>query len=237
MGKGINVHVIKITSFFHLLICIYKACKYTCHRKCQERVLTTCITNPSTASTSDDQHPIRHRIPHRFEPTSTLSANWCAHCGYMLPFGKNRSLKCTECSSMAHKDCGHLVPDFCGLKIEVIAQLLSTMSAVQRVQKEKSLGKLVEKEEKKKEEVFSSFQNLNEERVGVDKVDHPSTSVVVSQQQQHKKPGNIPPVKIGLSDFNFLAVLGKGNFGKVKIKINQTHHSSPISISLFQFPN
>lgn len=69
-------------------------CKYTCHTKCYGKVVTKCISK-SNAETDPDEEKINHRIPHRFEKFSNMSANWCCHCGYMLPFGKKNCRKCT----------------------------------------------------------------------------------------------------------------------------------------------
>lgn len=70
-------------------------CKYTCHTKCYTSVVTKCISK-SNAETDPDEEKINHRIPHRFIPFSNLTANWCCHCGYMLPIGsKKNSRKCS----------------------------------------------------------------------------------------------------------------------------------------------
>lgn len=69
-------------------------CKYTCHTKCFPSVVTKCISK-SNAETDPDEEKINHRIPHRFQPFSNMAANWCCHCGYMLPFGKKNSRKCS----------------------------------------------------------------------------------------------------------------------------------------------
>ncbi len=68
-------------------------CKYTCHTKCYTSVVTKCISK-SNAETDPDEEKINHRIPHRFQPFSNLTANWCCHCGYMLPIGKKNSRRC-----------------------------------------------------------------------------------------------------------------------------------------------
>ncbi|OIW28681.1 HR1-domain-containing protein [Coniochaeta ligniaria NRRL 30616] len=88
-------------------------CKYTCHTKCYTSVVTKCISK-SNAESDPDEEKINHRIPHRFAPFSNLTANWCCHCGYMLPIGsKKNSRRCSECNLTAHAHCVHLVPDFC----------------------------------------------------------------------------------------------------------------------------
>jgi hypothetical protein len=69
-------------------------CKYTCHQKCYPSVVTKCISK-SNAETDPDEEKINHRIPHRFEKFSNVSANWCCHCGYILPLGKKNSRKCS----------------------------------------------------------------------------------------------------------------------------------------------
>jgi Phorbol esters/diacylglycerol binding domain (C1 domain) len=53
-----------------------------------------------------------------------MGANWCCHCGYMLPLGRKNSRKCSECDITCHANCAHLVPDFCGMSMETANQLL-----------------------------------------------------------------------------------------------------------------
>jgi classical protein kinase C len=69
-------------------------CKYTCHTKCYPSVVTKCISK-SNAESDPDEEKINHRIPHRFTPFSNVTANWCCHCGYILPFGKKNCRKCS----------------------------------------------------------------------------------------------------------------------------------------------
>lgn len=72
-------------------------CKYTCHIKCYSSVVTKCISK-SNADTDPDEEKINHRIPHRFQAFGNYTANWCCHCGYLLPFGKKSSRKCSGLS-------------------------------------------------------------------------------------------------------------------------------------------
>ncbi|KAL1955205.1 hypothetical protein VTO42DRAFT_8917 [Malbranchea cinnamomea] len=101
-------------------------CKYTCHKKCYPKVVTKCISK-ANYETDPDEEKINHRIPHRFEGYSNISANWCCHCGYLLPFGRKNAKRCTECGLTCHAQCAHLVPDFCGMSMEVANQILETI--------------------------------------------------------------------------------------------------------------
>ncbi|PWZ01971.1 hypothetical protein BCV70DRAFT_54197 [Testicularia cyperi] len=107
-------------------------CRYTCHKKCAQKVVTKCISK-SNAEADRDELKINHRIPHRFEPITNLSANWCCHCGYILPLGRKNARKCSECDITCHTDCAHLVPDFCGMSMEMANQLLSDIESINRV--------------------------------------------------------------------------------------------------------
>ncbi|KAK2627753.1 hypothetical protein QTJ16_002399 [Diplocarpon rosae] len=108
-------------------------CKYTCHTKCYTSVVTKCISK-SNAETDPDEEKINHRIPHRFEPFANLSANWCCHCGYILPFGKKNCRKCSECNLTCHAGCVHLVPDFCGMSMSVANVILDGIRTQKRRQ-------------------------------------------------------------------------------------------------------
>ncbi|KAF2869785.1 kinase C-like protein [Massariosphaeria phaeospora] len=108
-------------------------CKYTCHKKCYPKVVTKCITQ-SNAETDPDEAKINHRIPHRFENFSNVGANWCCHCGYILPLGRKQSKKCTECGLTCHAACVHFVPDFCGMSMEVANQILMEIKRTRRGQ-------------------------------------------------------------------------------------------------------
>ncbi|KAI9013351.1 kinase-like domain-containing protein [Phycomyces nitens] len=109
-------------------------CEYTCHKKCYGRVVIKCISR-SVSETDYDEDKLNHRIPHRFEPLTNIGASWCCHCGYMLPFGSRVAKKCSvrvECDITCHNKCAHLVPDFCGLSMEMANQMLAEIKAAKR---------------------------------------------------------------------------------------------------------
>ncbi|CDH52710.1 agc pkc protein kinase [Lichtheimia corymbifera JMRC:FSU:9682] len=106
-------------------------CEYTCHKKCYQKVVTKCISR-SQSETDADEDKLNHRIPHRFEPITNIGANWCCHCGYMLPLGSRGAKKCSECDITCHTKCQHFVPDFCGLSMEMANQMLAEIKAAKR---------------------------------------------------------------------------------------------------------
>ncbi|KAI5118872.1 hypothetical protein M0805_005314 [Coniferiporia weirii] len=135
-----NGHKFVQRQFYQVILCAFcsefllnatgyqcEDCRYTCHKKCYEKVVTKCI---SKSTGEDDEDKINHRIPHRFETITNIGANWCCHCGYMLPLGRKNARRCTECGITCHANCAHLVPDFCGMSMETANQLLSEIQKV-----------------------------------------------------------------------------------------------------------
>ncbi|CAI6244042.1 unnamed protein product [Periconia digitata] len=106
-------------------------CKYTCHKKCYPKVVTKCITQ-SNAETDPDEAKLNHRIPHRFTNYNNMGANWCCHCGYILPLGRKQSQKCAECGLFCHAGCVHFVPDFCGMSMETANHILMEIKKTNR---------------------------------------------------------------------------------------------------------
>jgi len=113
-------------------------CRYTCHQKCYEKVVIKCV---SKTTSGEDEDKINHRIPHRFESITNMGANWCCHCGSMLPLGRKNARRCTECDITCHANCAHLVPDFCGMRMEVANELLRSMQDIKRRREVREQGR------------------------------------------------------------------------------------------------
>ncbi|KAJ8606821.1 hypothetical protein MRB53_040688 [Persea americana] len=114
-------------------------CKYTCHSKCYPKVVTKCISK-ANYETDPDEEKINHRIPHRFENYSNIGANWCCHCGYLLPIGRKNAKKCNECGLTCHASCQHLVPDFCGMSMIKANEILETIQRTKNHNKTSSIS-------------------------------------------------------------------------------------------------
>ncbi|KAH7100378.1 hypothetical protein BKA62DRAFT_771645 [Auriculariales sp. MPI-PUGE-AT-0066] len=134
-----NGHKFVQRQFYQVMLCAYcstflvnaagyqcEDCRFTCHKKCYEKVVTKCISQ-SNADLPADEEKLNHRIPHRFATITNIGANWCCHCGYMLPLGRRNARRCTECDITCHATCAHLVPDFCGMSMERANDILAQM--------------------------------------------------------------------------------------------------------------
>ncbi|KAJ2300836.1 Serine/threonine kinase [Coemansia sp. RSA 2706] len=96
-------------------------CQLFVHQNCVGRVVANCHHGQAP---EDGGFELGHRIPHRFEQSTNIGANWCCHCGNMLPIGR-RALKCTECAVTCHAGCRDYVPNMCGLDMVKASAMLS----------------------------------------------------------------------------------------------------------------
>jgi classical protein kinase C alpha type len=154
-----NGHKFIQKQFYQIILCAFcnefllnalgyqcEDCRYTCHKKCYEKVVTKCISKSTNELVSSllafvlisltfpsqdrDEVKINHRIPHRFGTITNIGANWCCHCGYMLPLGRKNARKCSECDLTCHASCAHLVPDFCGMPMATANELLAQLRTI-----------------------------------------------------------------------------------------------------------
>ncbi|KAI9202644.1 uncharacterized protein BJ171DRAFT_512805 [Polychytrium aggregatum] len=164
-----------------------QACRYTCHTRCSGRVVTKCITTLNEDADAAENESgtvdqlLKHRIPHRFEATTSISLDWCCHCGFMLPIGRSR-LVCTECGIASHQDCQHLVPNFCGLTPELIDQMKSAIDLAERRKREK-----LAIDQEKAAIAAAKAEALTKEQEQAQSVKEAEEALVKQQQRQEEE--------------------------------------------------
>jgi classical protein kinase C len=167
-------------------------CKYTCHKRCHEKVVAKCITK-STSERDEDENGaaaaiMKHNIPHRFEKTTLLSGVWCSHCGYLLPFITKPVMRCSECPVTCHEGCMPLIPNLCGMSTEVA---FSMMEAIEQAERRK--------QERGREQRTMDYTPGREERLSIDREEGltPSPEEEFVQQPPKRMSGVPAPVPPG----------------------------------------
>lgn len=158
-------------------------------------------------------------VPHRFVVHTYKRFTFCDHCGSLLYGLFKQGLQCEVCSMNVHKRCQKNVANNCGIDTKKMALLLNEMgispdkqAAPRNRSKHISASSGEGSSASERSSEFSSFSDGD---------DYGSKS-----DDAHKKDGcqhfealtsDSRSGKMGLSDFNFIKVLGKGSFGKVML--------------------
>ncbi|XP_026287466.1 protein kinase C isoform X1 [Frankliniella occidentalis] len=184
-------------------------------------------------------------VPHRFVTHSFKRFTFCDHCGSLLYGLIRQGLQCEACKLNVHKRCEKNVANNCGINPKQMAQLLSQMgistdklaprrskcttqpgaagggSGSDRPGSGGALAPLSDEGGTDDDEVTMRLaaQMAMEEKMREKTKD--------LEQPEKGRPANTLPDstekasggkgKVGLEDFHFIKVLGKGSFGKVML--------------------
>ncbi|TPX41285.1 hypothetical protein SeMB42_g05627 [Synchytrium endobioticum] len=202
-------------------------CKYTAHKECYRQALKCIIKSyqearDNTREKSQSAVFNRYHIPHRFENANVSPPAWCNHCGQLLPLGRNQVRRCAECKLQYHRECESVVPNYCGMTAATVDQILK---AIEEADQRKRLKFLEEEMQSatlaEKSESMAALSPPASKPLSVPGVDGKrssgTTTPSVKLPNSSSSLAALKAKKNGLDDFTFLAVLGKGAFGKVML--------------------
>ncbi|XP_017109702.2 putative protein kinase C delta type homolog isoform X2 [Drosophila bipectinata] len=180
-------------------------CQTVVHKKCHEKLLGKCSGSVFTsASTILLRERFKIDMPHRFKPHTFMSPTFCDHCGSLMGGFFIQGLKCEECDVNCHKKCERLTANLCGVNQKLIVEALNYVKRGAREARDSP----------------STPPSLNPAYKIEPSEEHDETSYTYSQFQKSGRftaPATVIPrfKNYSVDDFHFLAVLGKGSFGKV----------------------
>nr|QNS30455.1 protein kinase C epsilon [Locusta migratoria] len=217
-----------------------QVCTCVVHKRCHKSVVTKCpgMRDPNPYETTGTQgQRFSVNIPHRFMVHNYKRFTFCDHCGSLLYGLIRQGLQCEVCNMNIHKRCQKNVANNCGIDTKQMAEILAAMGI--------TTDKLTPPRPKTGSSCNMSMSSTSEKSLSSTNTtttssrsdDDAYSSGGGSNQQQEesedKKDGDLAdqatdgsggsestrsgPRKLGLDDFHFIKVLGKGSFGKVML--------------------
>ena len=176
------------------------------HKKCQVLVLADCVRVPSKAAQSTKSN-LQFSIGHNFEKGFVIGS--CNNCGKLV-LGNGYKCKNTNCRKTSCKDCKENFPKNCGIDERKLFEAL---------QKNQSSERTVEGEQFESE-VLTGFVNEMRIHFGEPFIEEREKDVKmilrrkIFKSKMYRRVMEIP-LKVDFDDFQFIALLGRGAFGKV----------------------
>lgn len=165
-------------------------------------------------------------VPHRFLPHSYKRFTFCDHCGSLLYGLFKQGLQCEVCNLNVHKRCQKNVANNCGINTKEMAEILNEIGILPDKpglpRSSKYLNKSSSEATGESSAASSEFGSSSEADESKDDAKSPNAS---SKNKSGKNLANLNIAtsgagdkgRVGLNDFNFIKVLGKGSFGKVML--------------------
>ncbi|KAI4903892.1 hypothetical protein NFI96_007897 [Prochilodus magdalenae] len=166
-----------------------QVCACVVHKKCHHLVVSECPRMKKAASEGQSQG-FSINVPHKFKIHNYKVPTYCNHCGSLLYGLVKQGLQCKGCKMNVHIRCEDNVAPNCGVNSAELASKLAEIGL--------QAGRL---SKKGSQTSISSIQS-------------PTSSIKIDGQPEVVEEDY---VKVGLEDFTFLQVLGKGSFGKVML--------------------
>ncbi|KAK3865311.1 hypothetical protein Pcinc_029081 [Petrolisthes cinctipes] len=219
---------------------IHKRCHQSVVTRCPGNKTAEAVTEEPAGS---GQQRFNVNVPHRFSVHSYKRFTFCDHCGSLLYGLIRQGLQCEVCNMNVHKRCQKNVANNCGIDVKQLSAILAAMgirpqnegkrkkstitgcseSKLSGAQKSVSVpGSISEGEETMKADENEELFRL---RVQAQRIMEQQMKERIQEEEPESKPKALDTSlelvmggkKLGLDDFNFIKVLGKGSFGKVML--------------------
>ncbi|XDV41992.1 hypothetical protein PO909_010751 [Leuciscus waleckii] len=174
-----------------------QVCACVVHKRCHNLVVSECPRMKKDLNEGQRQG-FSVNLPHQFREHNYKVPTYCNHCGSLLYGLMKQGLQCKSCKMNIHKRCEQNVAPNCGVNSSELASKLSEIGLLNTLSKRKSQSSLYMPGTKGQNSINSippAFEEQEDETV-----------------------------KVGLEDFSFLQVLGKGSFGKVMLARLKSDH-------------
>ncbi|XP_065200537.1 protein kinase C-like isoform X1 [Planococcus citri] len=193
-----------------------QVCTCVVHKRCHRSVLTKCPGMKDEQMVDDKSQRFSVNVPHRFVVHSYKRFTFCDHCGSLLYGLIRQGLQCEVCSMNVHKRCQKNVANNCGINVRHLAELLDEIgiSPSPGTKGSSSVGGPPSNLQSSTSPVASDENALLFDQRRVTDDDRQADS---SERAVSRSGSNGGDRKLGVDDFHFLKVLGKGSFGKVML--------------------
>ncbi|XP_033991294.1 protein kinase C eta type isoform X1 [Trematomus bernacchii] len=164
-----------------------QVCTCVVHKRCHQLIVTMCPRMKKEIKEQPGTPGFSINIPHMFSIHNYKSPTFCDHCGSLLWGIVKQGLHCKICKMNVHIRCRGNVAPNCGVNSVELANKLAEMGL--------QAGGL-----SKRNSLARSASHIGG-----------------APERRESKNNQAETPRLGISDFTFLQVLGKGSFGKVML--------------------
>uniref|UniRef100_A0A8C6UJ60 Protein kinase C n=1 Tax=Neogobius melanostomus TaxID=47308 RepID=A0A8C6UJ60_9GOBI len=184
-----------------------RQCNAAIHKKCIDKIIGRCTgTAANSRDTVFQKERFKIDMPHRFKTHNYMSPTFCDHCGSLLWGLVKQGLKCEDCAMNVHHKCQDKVANLCGINQKLLAEALNQVSQMHKLAGLDITGGLFHSDK-----CAQCCVTLIGNCIAVDGP--------YGQLWEGSSPRPVSKIShmtcIGIDNFIFHKVLGKGSFGKV----------------------
>ncbi|XP_062621561.1 calcium-independent protein kinase C-like isoform X2 [Saccostrea cucullata] len=218
-----------------------QVCTCVVHKRCHNSVVTKCPGSKDDASV--EQVPrVKINVPHRFNVHNYKRPTFCDHCGSLLYGIVKQGEQCGDCKINVHKRCKKNVANNCGLNSKQLAKVIQEIGLTPGNTRKKPSISTESPNKDKQGRLTSPLPELEKKKNGNKKIPYMRSHTVANdgndeypedsdqntlsaddmclsrgRSPSQDRSGQRRADRIGLKDFVFIKVLGKGSFGKVML--------------------